>query len=198
MATLTVLDVIAVALSSGVVSAAGTQLLGDWQANRRQRREQAFQRSLQENERRHQERLRVEAAHAEARSTFLEDTARAVEWLNHEWGIHHGLDADWVPDHDPTPDFSSVGEVIKALRRLELQHPTRNVRNLATKLRGNISGHYGSIRTIWNQDVEEVEQITGDVPDPERFAQWVREGEALLEAMHEPADALQSARLKTT
>jgi hypothetical protein len=141
---------------------------------------------LNEDERTHQRRLQVEAAHWKARDLYVGETAGALEWLNYEWGSNYGLDADWVPDNDPTPSLTSVSEVIKALRRVELQHPTAVVRDLARDLREGISGHYGSIRTIWHRDAEDYEQVAGVTPASDTFDKWAKKGEALLVAMHEP------------
>jgi hypothetical protein len=173
-------------LTTGVVTAVINQVLAGWLAGRRQRSEQAHQRALQEDQREHERRLRVEEAHAKARQDFLEDVAGALDWLSYEWGNVHGLDADWVPDHDPTPRFKSITEVIQALRCVELRHPTRTVRELARTLRENVSAHYGSIQPVWNHQLQEHEQRTGVPPGFDTFADWVRTGESLIDAIHEP------------
>lgn len=185
---LTLSDVITLVLTTGLITAVINQALGGWLAGRRQRSEQSHQRSMQEDERKHERRSRMEAAHAQAREEFLNEAANAVDWLGYEWGRHHGLEGDWVPDYDPSPAFTSVTEVIEALRRIELRHPTRRVRDLSKELRQSISGHYGSILPVWNQQVQEYEQVTGATPDFDTFAEWVKKGDALVDALHEPPD----------
>lgn len=186
MDELTLPGVAGLVLTTGVVTAIINQTLGGWLAGRRQRSEQAHQRALQAEQRAHERQLRLEQAHAQARDVFLEEVAGGSEWIGHEWGRVHGLDVDWVPDHDPAPAFSSVTETIQALRRVELRHPTRRVRELAATLRQAISGRYGSIEPVWNQSVRDYEHKTGTPPSDETFRKWLELSEKLVDAIHEP------------
>ncbi len=181
-------NAVGLVLTTGVVTAVINQSLGGWLAGRRQRSEQAHQSAMQNDQRQHERQLRIEQAHAQARETFLEDVAGSVDWIDHEWGEVHGLDVDWVGENDPVPAFASVTEAIEALRRVELRHPTRQVRELAHALRQSISGEYGSISTIWNPREGAAEQRVGVSPNDETFRKWSKLGEELIDAVHEPPE----------
>lgn len=186
MEELTATGVVALILSTGVVTAIINQGLGGLLTNRRLRSQQDHQLKSQAEEREHQRRLRLEAAHAAARTEFLEDVSGATEWIRHEWGQIHGLDADWVSDHEPEPTHTSVTDVIRALRRVELRHPTRRVRELASELRNGLTSHYGRIETAWVNAAEAYEQRTGNPPSQETFQEWNQLSENLIDALHEP------------
>lgn len=77
-------------------------------------------------------------------------------------------------------------EAIAALRRVELRHPTREVRELAGTLRQGVSGQYGSIELVWNHAVREHEHQTGTPPSDDTFRKGSKSSEDLVDAIHEP------------
>lgn len=181
-------EILLLILTTSALTALINQVLGGWFGERKLKREQDHQKGLQLDQREHDRKLRLADAHDKARESLLEDAAGALDWISYEWGKEHGLDSDWVPEHDPLPAFSSVTDVIAASRKIELRHPTKKVRKLARKMREGVSANYGSIEAVWNRRLEVHEHMTGVAPGPETFKQWVDLGEALIEAMHEPPE----------
>jgi hypothetical protein len=118
-----------------------------------------------------------------AREKFVSDVSKALEWLEYAGKSIHGLDADYTTNHLAPPKCNSVADVLTILRRVSHEHPSSEVRALASQLAGSVDAEYGDVNPA---------ALQGSVSNPpvDKFVEWTNLGERLIGALHEkPKDA---------
>lgn len=173
--------ILAFGATSGIAAGVVNQLLA-WLREARQRSHEASEtRSLQEDERAHQARLRAEQAHSRAADTFIGYAADVTDWIDFHWGQDFGEDVDYISVNRSKPSLEAPAEVIDALRQIERRHPTSSVRAIARRLAGSMDGVYNMING----------SVVGE-PDVDTYRRWKQQGDQLIEAIHDrplPDDA---------
>lgn len=103
-------------------------------------RQRGSEADTRHEERVHQQHLRAEQAHADARQEYLPRVAPVLDWIEHEGLSIHDGEVDYTGEFSTKPELASVVEVIRTLRTVEKLHPTNGVRVAAGALRSRRSG----------------------------------------------------------
>jgi hypothetical protein len=151
-----------------------------------QKSEQEHQSQMQIEAREHESLLRLIAGHDNAREEHLPRAVGSYEWLQHELGEKYGADYEWLSVNEPQPSIDSVTEVIRALRQVELTHPTRSVRKVASDLCSGISAHYGTIGSEWDEKLRMNVDLVGPTPTESQILDWVAKANRLVQLIHTP------------
>jgi len=169
MADLSWADALKFGSASGLIAGAVNQGIGYL-------RDRAGFRSTakaQAEERRHQALLREEAAHADARSTFLPLMEEVRERISYDWAKDFGLEVDYHGTNLAPPRLGGPAETIRNLDRVATGHPTGRVRAAARLLHDEVDGVYNM-----------VEGNVGAQPGVEDYSNWLMQANKIIENLH--------------
>lgn len=184
--TVTWLQILTLALTSGVIAGVTNQLLTLLREvrtrkfqSRQQDAERAHQKATQESERQHAARLRNETAHSDARGTLLDPAVDVKHWAMQVFIDNWSHEVDYYGNTYPRASTTDPVDVLAKLQRIEDAHPTRIVRRMAESLRG-------SIDSVYNVPVPKGNGEYFDLtPSCDQSRDWIVKSEALVEEMHD-------------
>jgi hypothetical protein len=145
----------------------------------RQDRELSFQREKQADDRLHEDLLRRDQAHSDARPTFLPLAESAQTWIDYHWGQDFGADVEFYNVEVVAPSLNTPAEVIAELRRIASGHPTAEIRQKARSLSDSISNVYNSPRQLSDGSYK-------TEPEVDDYREWFTAVNSLIESMHDP------------
>jgi hypothetical protein len=189
---------------AGVVAGVANQLAKaghDWLANRRESRRQAkelehqtttqtrelehqqamqareleHQRALQREDREHQESVRRTAAFFDARKDLLPLAVDVGDWIDWEFGRLYGADVDYHQVARQTPRLTDAGAAVASLTRIAGEHPGKDVRDRARRLRDRIAHAYNTPNADGRME-----------PREGTMGEWFGEVDDLIQAHHDP------------
>jgi hypothetical protein len=171
MADFTWIDALKFGSASGVIAGLSNQGFGflrDLMGYKNTEKSQA-------EERAHQAALRAEAAHGDARSTYLPLAQEVREWIDYSWGHDFGLEVDYHGSYAMNPAIGPA-EAIARLGEVATGHPSAVVRRMAGALKDSIDGVVNMI------DGNEAQR-----PGVEDYSDWLKASDEVVEAIHLPS-----------
>lgn len=118
------------------------------------------------------------AAHEAARDSFVQKAGVVRDWLTDiEWEINGSDRGVYRPEHRHQNAVGRHEDAIALLTTIQLEHPTREIRDRAGQLHEKLTNHYCEPHP------------EGYIPEPKGdiVMAWVKEAAELVEAIHVPA-----------
>lgn len=110
-----------------------------------------------------------------ARDRFAPEASAVRAWLDYEASRNHGADVDFY-SRSPKGAFSSVSDVLGALRGIADQHPDAEVRSSASALFDSIDNAFG-----------DAPARESSPPELDDFLGWIKETDSLIQGIHTAA-----------
>lgn len=181
--------ILTLATTSGIVAGLVNQIAGAFRDKWVQRAELqsrkgiqnaelAHQIQMQTNARHHADEERRDAAHSEARGTYLPFMVIVERWLRRAY-IDEGYaaDADYIAANVPPMATTSVVEIIDLLHKVSTEHPTRWIREAADRVETELDVQFNVIALP-----------AGEIASPtaDQLSRWMLEAARIIEALHDP------------